>query len=180
MEAFSEGLRIVGVYFLSFSFILLRSIVVYLKSGSRLTFFLIFLHFLQKYRCVPKIGFSADIFIVNSIGIFICISIDIFIVIFIDIHIDIFIVILIGISIDIFIVIFIDISIDIFIVILIDISIDIFIVIFIGISIDIFIVVFIDIYIDTLTFIDKEVEEEGVDLFLKSNDPTPEGGEQTR
>ena len=48
-------------YFLSFSFILLRSIVVYLKSGSRLTFFLIFLHFLQKYRCVPKIGFSADI-----------------------------------------------------------------------------------------------------------------------
>ena len=118
VEAFSEGLRIVGVYFLSFSFILLRSIVVYLKSGSRLTFFLIFLHFLQKYRCVPKIGFSADIFIVNSIGIFICISIDIFIVIFIDI------------------------------------------------------------YIDTLTFIDKEVEEEGVDFFLKSNNPTPKGGEQ--
>ena len=70
-------MRIVGVYFLSFSFILLRSIVVYLKSGSRLTFFLIFLHFLQKYRCVPKIGFSADIFIVNSIDIFIGISIDI-------------------------------------------------------------------------------------------------------
>ena len=33
----------------------------------------IFLHFLQKYRCVPKIGFSADI------------SIDIFIDIFTDI-----------------------------------------------------------------------------------------------
>ena len=120
----------VGVYFLSFSFILLRSIVVYLKSGSRLTFFLIFLHFLQKYRCVLKIGFSADI----SINIFI----DIFIVIFIDI------------SIDISTVIFIDIS----------------------------IVTFIDIHIDILTFIDKEEEEEeGVDLFLKSNDPTPEGGE---
>ena len=40
-----------------------------------------FLHFLQKYRCVPKIGFSAD----NSIDIFI----DIFIGIFIDICIDI-------------------------------------------------------------------------------------------
>ena len=25
-------------------------------------FSVIFLHFLQKYRCVPKIGFSADIF----------------------------------------------------------------------------------------------------------------------
>ena len=97
MEAFSEGLRIVGVYFLSFSFILLRSIVVYLKSGSRLTFFLIFLHFLHKYRCVLKIGFSADISINilndNFIYIFIDISIVIFIdmsiVIFIDIYIDI-------------------------------------------------------------------------------------------
>ena len=29
------------------------------------------------YRCVPKIGFSADIFIVNSSDIFIGISIDI-------------------------------------------------------------------------------------------------------
>ena len=74
MEAFSEGLLMVGVYFLSFSFILLRSIVVYLKSGSWLTFFLyFFLNFLQKYRCVPKIGFSADI----SIGILIDISIGI-------------------------------------------------------------------------------------------------------
>ena len=124
-------MRIVGVYFLSFSFILLRSIVVYLKSGSRLTFFLIFLHFLQKYRCVLKIGFSADI------------SINIFLVIFIVISSDI--------SIDISTVIFIDIS----------------------------IVTFIDIHIDILTFIDKEEEEEeGVDLFLKSNDPTPEGGEK--
>ena len=40
VEAFSEGLPIAGVYFLSFSLILLRSIVVYLKSGSRLTFLL--------------------------------------------------------------------------------------------------------------------------------------------
>ena len=47
----------------------------YLKSGSRLTYFIIFLHFLQKYRCVPKIGFWADI----SIDIFMCISIDMFI-----------------------------------------------------------------------------------------------------
>ena len=67
----------------------------YLKLGSRLTCFLvlcraaherglfsvIFLHFLQKYHCVPKIGFSADI----SIHIFIGISIDIFNGISIDI-----------------------------------------------------------------------------------------------
>ena len=56
-------------------------------------FSVIFLHFLQKYRCVPKIGFSADI----SIDIFIDISIDISIDIFIDISIDI----LIGICVDI-------------------------------------------------------------------------------
>ena len=90
-----------GVYFLSFSFIFFRSIVVYLKLGSRLTFFVIFLHFLQKYRCVPKIGFSADI------------SIDIFIDIFIDILTDIIIDISIDIFIDILTDIFIDISIDI-------------------------------------------------------------------
>ena len=47
----------------------------YLKLGPRLPFFYIFLHFLQKYRCVPKIGFSADISIDISFGI----SIDIFI-----------------------------------------------------------------------------------------------------
>ena len=41
------------------------------------TFSVIFLHFLQKYRCVPKIGFSADIFIDISIDIFIGICIDI-------------------------------------------------------------------------------------------------------
>ena len=104
----------------------------YLKSGSRQTLFFIFLHVLQKYRCVLKIWFAADI------------SINIFIVIFIAIFI--------GISIDISTVIFIDIS----------------------------IVTFIDIHIDILTFIDKEEEEEGVDLFLKSNDPTPEGGEKLR
>ena len=101
MEAFTSRLRIVGVYFLSFSFILLRSIVVYLKSGSRLTFFLIFLHFLQKYRCVLKIGFSADISINIFIDIFIDISIDISIVIFIYMSIVIFIYISIVIFIDI-------------------------------------------------------------------------------
>ena len=41
------------------------------------TFSVIFLHFLHKYRCVPKIGFSADSFIVYSIDISIGISIDI-------------------------------------------------------------------------------------------------------
>ena len=45
-------------------------------------FSVMFLHFLQKYRCVPKIGFSADI----SIDIFMCISIDIFISISIVIY----------------------------------------------------------------------------------------------
>ena len=40
-------------------------------------FSVIFLHFLQKYRCVPKIGFSADMFIANSIYMFVGISIDI-------------------------------------------------------------------------------------------------------
>ena len=86
-----------GVYFLLFSFIFFRSIVVYLKLGSRLTFFVNFLHFLQKYRCVPKIGFSADI----SIDIFIDILTDIFIDISIDIFIDILTDIFIDISIDI-------------------------------------------------------------------------------
>ena len=122
MEAFSEGLPIVEVYFLSLSFISLRSIVVYPKSGSRLSFFVNVLHFLQKYRCVPKIGFSADI------------SIDVSIDIFIDILIDI----------------------------LIDISID----------------ISIDILIDILT--DKEEggeRKEGAGFFLKSNNPTPTGGE---
>ena len=38
-----------------------------------------FLHFLQKYRCVPKIGFSADISIDVSIDIFIDILIDAFV-----------------------------------------------------------------------------------------------------
>ena len=69
----------------------------YLKLGSRLTFFVIFLHFLQKYRCVPKIGFSADI----SIDIFIDTLIDIFFDMSIDIFIDISIDIFIGICIDI-------------------------------------------------------------------------------
>ena len=72
----------------------------YLKSGSRLTCFLMFLHFLQKYRCVPEIAFSADI------------SIDIFIDISIDMFIDIYIESLVGISIDTFIEIYIDIFVD--------------------------------------------------------------------
>jgi len=46
---------------------------VYLKSSSRLAFLVIFLHFLQKYRCVSKFGFSADI----SIAICVDLSIDI-------------------------------------------------------------------------------------------------------
>ena len=99
----------IGVYLLLFSFIFFRSSVVYLNLGSRLTFFVIFLHFLQKYRCVPKIGFSADI----SIDIFTDISIDISIDIFIDICIDIFIDICIDISFDILIDICVDILIDI-------------------------------------------------------------------
>ena len=97
-------LRYVGAFCVGF----FRSTVVYLKLGSRLTFFCVFLHFLQKYRCVPKIGFSADI------------SIDILIYIYIDIYIDIFIDISIDILTDIFIDIFIDILTDIFIDILTD------------------------------------------------------------
>ena len=73
---FCVDFAMTGVHFLLFSFIFFRSIVVYLKLGSRLTFFVIFLNFLQKYRCVPKIGFSADI------------SIDILTDIFIDILTD--------------------------------------------------------------------------------------------
>ena len=78
---FCHSCFMIGVYFLSFSFILVESIVVYLKLGSRLTYFCvlcrfcydlglfsdIFLHFLQKYRCVPKIGFPADILMDISI-----------------------------------------------------------------------------------------------------------------
>ena len=109
MEAFSVRFLMIGVYLLSFSFILLRSIVVYLKSGSRLTCFVIFLHFLQKYRCVPKIAFSADI----SIDIFIDISVDISIDIVIDISIDMFIYIYICMPIDMFIDIYIDAFLDI-------------------------------------------------------------------
>ena len=44
-----------------------------MAAHARGLFSVIFLHFLQKYRCVPKIGFSADI----SIGILIDISIGI-------------------------------------------------------------------------------------------------------
>ena len=47
-------------------------------------FSVIFVHFLQKYRCVSKFGFSADI----SIDIFIGISIDNSIYMPIDISID--------------------------------------------------------------------------------------------
>ena len=134
---FCVGLRMIGIHFLLISFIFFRSIVVYLKLSSRLTFFVIFLHFLQKYRCVPKIGFSADI----SIDIFTDISIDISIDIFIDICIDIFI----------------DICID--------------------ISFDILIGICVDILIDILRR-EEEWRSEGVDLFLKSNNPTPTGGEK--
>ena len=65
----------IGVYFLACCFSLLKHIVVYLKSGSRHTCFCIFLHFRKTHRRVPKIGFSADVFI----DMFMCISIGIFI-----------------------------------------------------------------------------------------------------
>ena len=92
-----------------------------------------YLHFLQKYRCVPKIGFSADISIDVSIDIFIDMLIEAFIYISIDI--------------------------------LIDISID----------------MLTDTFIDMLT--DKEEGgggkgRKGVDHSLKSNNPTPTGGEK--
>ena len=45
-------------------------------AHERSLFSVIVLHFLLKYRCVPKIGFSADISIDISIDIFIVISID--------------------------------------------------------------------------------------------------------
>ena len=49
--------------------------------------------------------------------------------------------------------------------------------IIIDISIDIFIDILIDISIDILTGKEEGGGSEGVDFFLKSNDPTPEGGE---
>ena len=78
---FCVGFLNIGFNFLTFSFIFFRRFVVYLKPGSRLTCFCISLHFLQKYRCVPNIGFSADMFI----GIVIDVCIDICIGIFIGI-----------------------------------------------------------------------------------------------
>ena len=111
-------------FYLRRLFPVLFSIVVYLKLGSQLTFGSLVVILSSKviscyvqYRCVPKIGFSADI----SIDILT----DIFIDIFIDISIDISIDILTDILIDIFIDISIDISIDIFIDILADIFVDI-------------------------------------------------------
>ena len=53
---FNRGCAFVGVDFLLFCFIFVKSIVVYQKSGSRLTLSVIFVHFLQKYLCVPKLG----------------------------------------------------------------------------------------------------------------------------
>ena len=90
--------------------------VVCLHFSLRGLFSVNFLYFLQKYRCVPKIGFSADISIDVSIDIFIHILIDTFIDVSIDISIDI----LIDVSIDMFSDISIDISIDILIGILTD------------------------------------------------------------
>ena len=122
---FSVRLLMIGVYFLLFSFIFFRSIVVYLKLGSRLTCFDIFLYFLQKHHCIPKIGFSADI------------SIDIFIDIPIEISID--------------------------------------------ISIDVLIGILIDISIDMVTGKEEgggeRMRRRMSGVFLKSNNPTPTGGE---
>ena len=102
------------MHFLSFPFIFFKSIVVYLKLGSRLTFSCIYACsccFHLKYRCVPKVGFSADsltdilidIFIGSSIDVSIDISINISIDNSVDMFIDIYIDMFIGISIDIFI-----------------------------------------------------------------------------
>ena len=93
-------------------FIFLRSIVVYLKSGSRLAFWWIYVFsycFHLEYRCVPKIEFSSDILLDISIDILTDISIDILTDILLDISIDI----LTDISIDILTDILTDISIDI-------------------------------------------------------------------
>ena len=62
----------------------------------------------------------------------------------------------------------------------IDISIDVFIVMCIDIFIDIPIDILIGICVDILTFLGGRRSEgvEGVDLFLKSNNPTPTGGEK--
>ena len=73
---FCVGVLSIGVYFLSFSFISRWGIVVYLKSGSRLTFWRTYPYsycFHLKHRFVPTIGFSADI----SIDMFIDICSDI-------------------------------------------------------------------------------------------------------
>ena len=139
-----------GVYFLSFSFIFFRSVVVYLKSGSRLTFWWtcpFSYSFHLRCRCVPKIGFSADI------------SIDISIDIFIDILIDAFI----------------DISIDM----LIDISIDIWLTFrltFWLLSWLIFLLTFWLTFLLTCWLTRRR--KEGVDFFLKSNNLTPTGGKK--
>ena len=90
------------VCFLTFSFIFFGRMVVYLTSGSRLTSWWTYPFsycFHRKYRCAPKIRFSADI----SIDMFIQMCIDMLTDIFIDISVDMFI----GISIDIFIYMFI-------------------------------------------------------------------------
>ena len=85
--------------FLGFSILRQCGSILIACAHARGLFSIIFLHFLQKYRCVLKIGFSADI----SINIFIDIFIDISIGISIDISdicIDISIDILIGICVD--------------------------------------------------------------------------------
>ena len=118
------------------------------------TFSVIFLHFLQKYRCVPKIGFSADIFIVNSIDISICISIDILLT-FLSTFLLAFLV-------------------TFLLTFLLTLSLA---------SLSTFLSSFLLTF--SLTFIltfwlARRREEEGVDFFLKSNNPTPKGGESMK
>ena len=87
-----------------------------MSAHARGLFSVIFLHFLQKYRCVPKIGFSADIFLSISFIFFRSIVVYLklgsrltfLLAFFFDISIDI----LVGICIDIFIGICIDILTD--------------------------------------------------------------------
>ena len=114
MEAFSVRFLMIGVYFLLFSFILLRSIVVYLKSGSRMTFFVFSFIFFKSIVVYLKLG-SRLTFLLTFLCAFLLTFSLAFLLTF-NLHL--------------------------------------------------------------LTR--RREEEEGVDLFLKSNDPTPEGGEKKK
>ena len=111
VAAFSVRFLMIGVYFLLFSFILLRSIVVYLKSGSRMTFFVFSFIFFKSIVVYLKLS-SRLTFLLS----FLCAFLLTFSLAFL-----------------------------------------------------------LTLNLHLLTR--RREEDEGVDLFLKSNDPTPEGGE---